>query len=75
MALALVGMEALYLFLDVDALDQLFAHLTGTLVWRGLTLREGNFNYGPRHETGSAVGMCFLRLIRSWKRTGLRIRL
>ena len=55
----------IYLSLDVEALDPLFATLTETLVWRGLTLREGNFNYGPRHETGSSVGMSFLRLIRS----------
>ena len=63
LALAHIGMDTpIYLSLDVDALDPMFAPSTGTPVRRGLTLREGNFICEAVHETGSLVGMDFVEI-------------
>ncbi|KAF8475615.1 arginase [Kalaharituber pfeilii] len=51
------GLGPVYLSLDVDALDPMWAPSTGTPVRGGLTLREGDFICECVHATGALVGM------------------
>ena len=58
MALGHIGNDTpIHLSFDVDALDPMWAPITGTPVRGGLTLREGDYICECVHETGNLVAV------------------